>query len=473
MGKTQVAIRVSHLLAGKSQRVMFVKKQKTLLEICSEILYHLCGEDRMTGNDDVEQQATRKLSELQKDIVIVLDNTEDIQEQGDKQGDFDGFAETLLASSPKVKLMITTRRDVKPFSADIHWVRLQPMDTNSSAKFLNCNVFAVCEECLKELCKLCGGMPLLLISSMYLLRSGFNPKVLVEKLSNDPIGTIKGNSEDVYNRLGKFLCKFPKDMKRNLVRVSVFPSTFSAEDMLILFDDEGEVEKAKTKMVQESLLQTTKNGKYSVHPLVQAFCRKEGGSLEVGDEGDEAKKKFNDHFLERIQILGKQFITKDEACEAISTFRKEKTNITEAFENCFEGTVKEEKLFAIDVANCTEVLDFLAKALSPPEECAKLYEKCCEISRDYDDKGRLADSLNSLGFRRLLSEDQRALNTFKKAYDIGMEFSDEKKRKCDSHAHTTTKLGVCYLRQVTTFHLQSYPASLSALLLFDILLRPT
>jgi len=157
---------------------------------------------------------------------------------------------------------------------------------------------------------------------MYLLRNmGFNPRVLVEELSSDPIDIIKGNSEDVYNRYGKFLRKFPGDMERNLVRVSVFPSTFSAEDMLILFDGKGEVEKAKTKMVQESLLQTTKDGKHRVHPLVQAFCRKEVGTLDVGNEGDEAKKKFNDFYLKRTKILSKLFITKDKACEAISKFR--------------------------------------------------------------------------------------------------------------------------------------------------------
>lgn len=104
MGKTEVAIRVSHLLARKKQRVIYVKKQKTLSDICSEILYRLFGEDRMTGNDDIVLQATRKLSELKKDTVIVLDNTEDIQ----KQEDFDDFAQTLLASAPNVKLMITT-----------------------------------------------------------------------------------------------------------------------------------------------------------------------------------------------------------------------------------------------------------------------------------------------------------------------------------------------------------------------------
>jgi len=279
------------------------------------------------------------------------------------------------------------------------------MDTTSSAKLLK-DVFVVCKEYLEEVCKVCGGMPLILINNMYLLKNDFNLKVLVEQLRNNPIDILKNNSEDVYNLLGKFLREFPRDIKRNLVRLSVFPSTFSAEDMLILFETRAEVETVKTKMVKDSLLQTTEEGKYSAHPLVQAFCRKESGSLAVGSEGDDTKKKFNDHYLERIKILSKLFITKHKACEAISTFRKEKANITEAFKNCFEDTtVKEEKLFAINVANGTEVLNFLVKVVSPPEECAQLYEKCCKISRDCDDKERLADSLNSLGFRRLLSCD--------------------------------------------------------------------
>ena len=151
----------------------------------------------MTGNDDILQQAAHKLSELQKDTVIVMDNTEDIQEQED----FDGFAQTLLASAPKVKLMITTWRNVKTVSADIHRVHLKPMDTNSSAKLLK-DVFVVCKEYLEEVCKLCGGMPLILINCMYLPKNDFNPKVLVEQLRNDPIDILKNNSEDVYNLLG-------------------------------------------------------------------------------------------------------------------------------------------------------------------------------------------------------------------------------------------------------------------------------
>ena len=455
MGKTQVAIRVSHLLVRENQRVLFVEKRQSLSEICRKILHFLCGEDRMTGNDDIVEQATRKLSELPKDTVIVIDNIENIKE-------FDDFAQTLLASAPKVKLMITTRRDVTTVSADIHRVHLKPLDTNSSTKLLK-DVPVACKEYLEEICQLCGGMPLILINCMYLLNNQFNPKVLVAQLRNDPIDIFKNNSEDVYHLLGKFLHEFPRDIKINLVRLSVFPSTFSAEDMLILFKSRAEVETVKTSMVRDSLLQATEEGEYSLHPLVQAFCRKEGVSLDVGDEGDKAKKKFNDHYLEWIKILSKLFITKDRASEAISTFRKEKANITEAFNNSFEDTtVEAQKLFAIDVANGHEVLNFLAKVLSPPEECTQLYEKCCEISRDCNDKERLADSLNSLGFRQFLNwnADQGTFDIFKKAYDIRTELSDEK-RRCETHAHTITKLGVCYLIQIKTFHLQSCPASMS------------
>ena len=127
--------------------------------------------------------------------------------------------------------------------------------------------------------------------------------------------------------------------------------------------------------------------------------------------------------------------------------------------NCFEDTTaEEEKLFAIDVANSTEVLDFLAKVYSPPKECTQLYEKCSEISRDCDDKGRLADSLNSVGFRHLsscdaahLRVDHKILHIFQEAHDLRMTLPEDK-QECQTHAHTISKLGFCYFLKVTLFY---------------------
>ena len=67
----------------------------------------------------------------------------------------------------------------------------------------------------------------------------------------------------------------------------------------------------------------------------------------------------------------------------------------------------------------------------------------------------------SLGFRSLLScdaahlrGDHKILDIFQEACDIRKELPEEK-RECQTHAHTISKLGFCYLLQVTTFHSQS------------------
>ena len=122
-------------------------------------------------------QAKRKLSELQEDTVIVLDNTEEIQGK-----EFDQFAEWLVKSAPKARLLITTQEDVGFVSADVCKVRLEPLDTDSSATLLKNLVEDCSEEHSKELGKLCGGIPLLLVNCSELLNDGFSPEVLIQEL---------------------------------------------------------------------------------------------------------------------------------------------------------------------------------------------------------------------------------------------------------------------------------------------------
>ncbi|KAJ7326138.1 hypothetical protein OS493_027989 [Desmophyllum pertusum] len=130
--------------------------------------------------------------------------------------------------------------------------------------------------------------------------------------------------------------------------------------------------------------------------------------------------------LELLQNLSKKFICKNSASVAILTFREQKANILEALKNSFEDTSDVDQK-GLDVASSTEVLDFLAKVLTPPKECTKLYRKCCDIAKTSGDKKRYADSLNSLGFRRLCDvshskhdrEGSRVtLGMFQEAYDI-------------------------------------------------------
>ena len=198
--------------------------------------------------------------------------------------------------------------------------------------------------------------------------------------------------------------------------------------------------------------------KLGLHPLLQAYCRTERENLDMVDVGCNAQRKFNRHYLELLKSLSKEFITKNSALVAIQTLRDQKVNIIEALKNCFEdGNDTDKTGSAIDVVNSTEVLDFLAKVLSPPKECAELYRKCCDIAKTSGDKRRHAESLNSLGFRRLCdvahSKDdpegsQVTLQLFQEAHDIRKTLPKED-QKCQTHAHTISKLGFCHVLQVT------------------------
>lgn len=449
MGKTEVAIRVGHLLQNEKWPVLYVERQENLVEVCHEILYHLTNRRWTTSDSNTVSHAMRKLSELKDDHFIILDNTENIQ-----GGDFDKFIKSLVKSAPKVRVIITTQRDIGFDSAgDVHKTRLDPLDPASSAELLT-QLAPNAKNYAKELGELCGGIPLFLKCASSLMADGFNPKVFTQELRQNPLRVLRDSEHltTFYQDMGRyFLHKFPEHVLRDLVILSVFPSSFTADDIQFLFDDEYQLETVKTKLVQCCLLQRINDDLLVVHPLIQTYCREERASLNLVDVGRAADHKFNHHFLELLRSLHNEFIAKGSSSSAIKRFRKHKPNMMEALKNCLDDTSEaKEKEFAIDVAN--EVVDFLAKILSPPMECTKLYQKCCQIARHSADEKRLADSLNSIGFRRLEDlahgkDDETTLQIFQEAYEIRKTLPDEV-QKCEKHAHTTTKLGLCVLLQV-------------------------
>ena len=193
-----------------------------------------------------------------------------------------------------------------------------------------------------------------------------------------------------------------------------------------------------------------------MHPLVQAYLRTEKESLGMGDLWRTTQCKFNHHYLGQLGFLSKEFISKNSALVAIQTFRQQKANIMEAMKNCLEDSSDlNDKNFVLDVVNSIEVLGFVAKVLTPPKECTALYQKCCDVAEASGDKKRHAESLNSLGFRRLCDvshskdspeENQVTLAIFQKAFDMRKTLREEE-QKSETHAHTASKLGVCFVLQ--------------------------
>ena len=391
MGKTEVGIRVSHLLKERGDQFVThirVKSHQKLINICSEILDRLSSRT-YSETDDFMSLAKRKLSERNIPTVIVLDNTENIQGE-----EFDEFARWLVKSAPNVTLIITTRRHVGFVSEDVFTFRLKPLDPDSSAKLLRSLVDDCSEEHSKELAKLCGGIPLLLVTCSDALNNCFSPEQLIQHLRNNPTQLFN----NVNNTLKVFFDNFSDEVKRNLVLFSVFPSEFSAEDIQYLFEDSLHYQRVKTRMVKYALLQRDADEKMRMHPLVQAYFRTEKESLGMSDLWRTSQYKFNHHYLGLLRVLSKEFISKNSALVAIHKFRQQKANIMEALKNCLEDSSDlDDKYFVLDLINSTEVLDFVAKVLTPPKEFTALYQRCCDIAEASGDKKRHAESLNSLG----------------------------------------------------------------------------
>ena len=191
--------------------------------------------------------------------------------------------------------------------------------------------------------------------------------------------------------------------------------------------------------------------------MVQAYFRTEKESLGMGDLWRATQRKFNRHYLGQLRDSSRKFITKNSALVAIHKFQQQKANIMEALKNCLEDSSDlNDKHFVLDVVNSTEVLDFVAKVLTSPKECTALYQKCRNIAEACGDKKRYAESLNSLGFRRLCDvshskdspeENQVTLAMFQEAYDMRRTLPEEE-QKSQTHAHTASKLGVCLVLQV-------------------------
>ena len=461
IGKTEVAIHVTHLLQEKHKKsVIFVPKQKNLTGVCSEILRRISPlARRPSESQDIVKLAQNRLQGLNMKKIIVLDDTEDIQYQG-KQ--FEEFVRYVERYAPQVQLVITTREDVGFQSRNIHKVRLDRLDSESSAKLLQDSVPNCEEQYIKELGELCVGIPLVLVNCAGLLEEcTISPAELVAQLKKNPIPLFETNAEDVYDALKQFLLNISENIKANLVRLSVFPSAFSVKDMKSVFGDSldpetvktTEPETVKTTMIRRSLLRKIDDEMLVLHPLVREFLKAERKLLNMADIGKKAQHKFNRHYLKLLEDSSKNFIDKESSQKAIFTFWREKENILEMFTNFLqERGDKKETESCIDVATSTVVLDFLAKVLSPPPECEKLYESCRHIAEATNDMRRLADSLTALGFLGLYKEAHRevsqdTLKKFQRAYEIRQKLPKEQQH-CETHAHTISKLGLCYALQV-------------------------
>jgi hypothetical protein len=183
---------------------------------------------------------------------------------------------------------------------NVETIILPPLDASSSTAMLSAIIFQEKLEsndaATKMLAIQCAGVPLLITFARLLVRSGYDPVELANDLQKEPYNVLmlQGNEllEYFMSAMRLFLGSLPKKLLISLVKLSNFPSGFNVEDASIFFSSTVECRGKLCFLHENAVLQLDGAGRYSLHSLIQTFCREEQEMMKCAEEGTQAMNTF-------------------------------------------------------------------------------------------------------------------------------------------------------------------------------------
>ena len=379
-GKTTVATNIGYRMLEEGKDVLHF----SLRNVCSlnraaeHMLEKLVG---FYAGENPVKQLTSYLSSLPHQTVLILDNAEDLQ-IGDGSN-FEDFLEEIGQHAFNVVTIITSRNAVSKldlFSFPTKHIPLKPLTGEDSAAYLKNHVPGLSDHLVRAFAKACRGVPLLLtITGSFLKKKTIDPIDLHRKLQNCPHSFLKAKDakiQELYSLLRVFYNNLGPDMKEYLAYLASFPTSFTkeeAKDVLFPNEDYFDFQLVLDNLEQHSLVQQDDDQNkqyYSLHPLVQAFCKSSRG--DTCTRYNTAIRRFSNHHLLMLQRLNDDFISTD--CKTvIDKYHDRKTNISHAILASTEDDDDDLKQYGLRVS--TEAVNFLAKVLKQ-DEFMSLYSQC-------------------------------------------------------------------------------------------------
>ena len=449
-GKTTVATNIGYRMLDEGKDVLHF----SLRNVCSlnraaeHMLEKLVG---FYAGENPVKQLTSYLSSLPHQTVLILDNAEDLQ-IGDGSN-FEDFLEEIGQHALNVVTIITSRNAVSKldlFSFPTKHIPLKPLTGEDSAAYLRNHVPDLSEHFVRAFAKACCGVPLLLtITGSFLERKTIDPIYLHMQLENCPHSFLRAkdvNIQELYSLLRVFYNNLSPDMKEYLAYLASFPTSFTkeeAKDILFPNEDYFNFQLVLDNLKQHSLVQQDEdqgNQYYSLHPLVQAFCKSSREDTCTGY--NTAIRRFSNHHLLMLQRLNDDFISTD--CKTvIDKYHDRKTNISHAILASTEDDDNNLKQFGLRVS--TEAVNFLAKVMKL-DEFMSLFSQCLRVAEGMADKTLYSECLVSIGFKQLCYYGYKdayrtdAKRSLQEAHDLQtclVNYDSECK------GHCKCKLGLC------------------------------
>ena len=404
-GKTSVVIEVAHRMIKRGKFVAYVKPRGvTCVEDLASKIIEALGFD---PGEDTITEAIRRISALKtKTVVLIIENIDNLLHLEDQvsndeyhqelksrkycakmrgkntKDDFLTFLKDI-GQSPTIHLVLTSR-ETYDFNVcfPIELIDLDPLNNNDSAALLAKSEDSLDDDLIKDLVRVCGGIPLIICTVLSILKRE-NPEKCARRLSTcSPSSLVRElNLDSISNedRIDKCLqiCfnRLSQENQTILVMFSTFPYRFTQEQFEAVFKTslvgldsslekpvvEADLQTCLNCLKQSSLLRFDRRScHYSLHPFIRDF-------FSLRPEHKEAKSVFIRHYSDLAVELWKTFLSRDSK-SAIERYRAEKENIREAMAWCgddhpeLDQTVREH---CINAFNKSAV--FLAKMMRKQE----------------------------------------------------------------------------------------------------------
>ncbi|XP_074633020.1 uncharacterized protein LOC141891883 [Acropora palmata] len=343
-------------------------------------------------------------------------------------------------------------------------IELNPFERDESFKLLEKvrRGDKISVEQSEELCKICSGIPLVLLTLTSLQK---DLKCFVKLPSEERTNFLwKMKTVPHEKKIGFSLdvCfqRLTPQVQLTLLHLCLYRGLFTPEKAAKIFCSPESREHNLRAIVLElgrcNLLHLQKDkNKYTFLTVIRDHFKLKGKRQEYREEIQRARDLLIDYIISFLKETFKVFLGKNSVKSAIEEFSGEKENVMQLVEWIDKGKMDEERVKkCIDVFNVAG--EMLAKMMAK-FNYRTVYESLAENCRKMGDQRRLAECLTSLGIKKIFNcicttglcnkAIARARPSLEKAHRIQ---TDLQVNTGNSRAQCLAKLGRCLVRSSDT-----------------------
>ena len=331
-GKTSVAIAVGHYLQSQGLPVCWVslRGRKSKADLTSKLLSFVTpsflNDQPSFSQLSLDDQLCLLLSEISDQSVFILDNADDLLEDGEPgvKKEVIGLLKEILRRSKAITFFVTTRESLDFLNVDLQGhqsVRIRPLDEVSATRLVKAVLPAAKSSDCTRIVQICEFVPFaikLMCSSIS--EDNAQPSQYLDQFMKSTSTTSiaemldRPDYPDEYRLQSFFELSFKRlnaQEKEALVSLSILPENFGSEVAAAVLDVNNLQSKKLLQTLQrKSLLDSgVKKELFTMHKLLQSFAREKGEKEMMNDTIRKSKYRLNTFYVSLFEKLNVEYLT--------------------------------------------------------------------------------------------------------------------------------------------------------------------